>query len=46
MFWYVLFVKTGHEEKAVEEINKLWQIENSMAFIPRVWSSINKWKYF
>ena len=34
MFWYVLFAKTGHEEKAVKEINRLWQIENLITFIP------------
>ncbi|MCL2591925.1 MAG: antiterminator LoaP [Defluviitaleaceae bacterium] len=34
MFWYVLFVKTGCEQKVVSEIEKIWTVEDMRPFIP------------
>ena len=34
MFWYVVFVKTGHEHKVVTEINKAWKTNDFMPFVP------------
>jgi transcriptional antiterminator NusG len=34
MYWYALFVKTGLEQKAVDEINAGWSVESIKPFIP------------
>jgi len=34
MFWYVLFVRTGLEHKAVDEISRLWRIDGLRPFVP------------
>ena len=34
MSWYVLFVKTGDENRSVYEVNKVWQIDGIRPFIP------------
>ena len=34
MYWYVLFVKTGYEQKIKNEIYKFWKLENSKPFVP------------
>ena len=34
MFWYVLFVKTGYEQKIKSEISNIWKLENSKPFVP------------
>jgi len=34
MFWYVLFVKTGCEQKIANEISTRWKLEESKAFVP------------
>jgi transcriptional antiterminator NusG len=34
MNWYVLFAKTGYEQKAVDEISRAWKIDDLNPFIP------------
>jgi len=34
MFWYVLFVKTGYEQKVASEISARWYLEDSKPFVP------------
>lgn len=34
MFWYVLFVKTGYEQKVKVEISRRWELGNSTPFVP------------
>ena len=33
MFWYVLFVKTGYEQKIKTEISNIWKLEGSKPFV-------------
>ena len=34
MNWYVLFVKTGYEQKMEREISKVWKVDGLKPFIP------------
>lgn len=34
MAWYVLFVKTGYEQKIASEISRAWSIGDSKPFVP------------
>jgi len=34
MYWHVLFVRTGLEHKAVDEINHLWRLDGLLPFVP------------
>jgi len=34
MAWYVLFVKTGYEQKIANEISRVWRIGDSKPFVP------------
>ncbi|MDR1617342.1 MAG: hypothetical protein LBR98_10175 [Syntrophomonadaceae bacterium] len=44
MFWYVLFVKTGYEDKVVNEINKTWKgkVGELRPFVPKRDSKFRK----
>jgi len=42
MYWYVLFVKTGYEERILHEISSLWGIEGLRPFIPMYSSRFKK----
>jgi transcriptional antiterminator NusG len=42
VFWYVLFVKTGYEDKVVNEIKRSWKVGEIRPFVPKRDSKFRK----